>query len=90
VAFLKAQSAPEYLSEVMDVEPLASSESGSDDSEDPLFEEAKQMIMNTNQPSTSYLQRKLRIGYNRASRLMDELESQGLVDRRQQGRAREE
>ncbi len=90
VAFLKAQSAPEYLSEVMDVEPLATSESGSDDSEDPLFEEAKQMIMNTNQPSTSYLQRKLRIGYNRASRLMDELESQGLVDRRQQGRAREE
>jgi S-DNA-T family DNA segregation ATPase FtsK/SpoIIIE len=90
VSFLKAQSAPDYLSEVMDVEPLEPSESGRDDAEDPLFEEAKQLIMSTHQPSTSYLQRKLRIGYNRASRLMDELESKGLVDRRQQGRSRDE
>jgi S-DNA-T family DNA segregation ATPase FtsK/SpoIIIE len=86
VSFLTAQASPDYLSEVMDVEPLTPSESTRDDDEDPLFEEAKQLIMNTHQPSTSYLQRKLRIGYNRASRLMDELERLGLVDRRQQGR----
>jgi len=90
VAFLKAQAAPDYLAEVMDVEPLTPSESTRDDAEDPLFDEAKQLIMSTDNPSTSYLQRKLRIGYNRASRLMDELESKGLVDRRQQGRARDE
>lgn len=86
VSFLTAQASPDYLSEVMDVEPLTPSESTRDDDEDPLFEEAKQLIMNTHQPSTSYLQRKLRIGYNRASRLMDGLERLGLVDRRQQGR----
>jgi S-DNA-T family DNA segregation ATPase FtsK/SpoIIIE len=89
VSFLQAQAAPDYLSEVMDVEPLTPSDTPRDDDEDPLFEEAKQLIMSTHQPSTSYLQRKLRIGYNRASRLMDELERLGLVDRRQQGRREE-
>lgn len=82
VGFLQAQGSPDYLSEVMDVEPLVS-ENTRDDDEDPLLAEAKQLITSTTHPSTSYLQRKLRIGYNRASRLMDELERLGLVDRRQ-------
>lgn len=80
VEWLKKQSRPEYDQEVMDVEPLeeASSES-SDDSKDSLYDEAKQLIMSTQYASTSYLQRKLRIGYNRAARIMDELTEDGII-----------
>lgn len=46
---------------------------------DPLFNEAVETIRNSKQASTSYLQKQFRIGYNRASRLMDELEARGIV-----------
>lgn len=80
VSFLKAQATPEYSNEILDVEPLpeTSKESGGD-SKDELFEEAKNIVINTRYASTSYLQRKLRIGYNRAARLMDELTEAGVI-----------
>ena len=46
---------------------------------DPLFEEAARMIVIQQQGSTSYLQRRLKLGYNRAGRLMDQLERVGIV-----------
>lgn len=49
------------------------------DGEDDLYEAAKEIVMNTQYASTSYLQRKLRIGYNRAARIMDELKEKGIV-----------
>lgn len=51
---------------------------GSDDDDD-LFEEAKQAVTEAGKASTSYLQRKLRIGYSRAARLMDILEERGVI-----------
>ncbi|MEX2340694.1 MAG: DNA translocase FtsK [Candidatus Paceibacterota bacterium] len=51
---------------------------GSDDDDD-LFEEAKQAVIEAGKASTSYLQRKLRIGYSRAARLMDILEERGVI-----------
>lgn len=53
-------------------------ESGADD-EDDLFEEAKQIVIEAGKASTSYLQRKLRVGYARAARLMDILEERGII-----------
>lgn len=50
---------------------------GGDD--DDLFEEAKQAVTEAGKASTSYLQRKLRIGYSRAARLMDLLEERGVI-----------
>ena len=50
-----------------------------DDAGDDLFEDAKYAVMEAGKASTSYLQRKLRIGYSRAARLMDILEEQGVV-----------
>lgn len=47
--------------------------------EDDLFEEAKQVVIEAGKASTSYLQRKLRVGYARAARLMDILEEHGVV-----------
>ena len=46
---------------------------------DPLFEEAARLIVVHQQGSTSLIQRKFSIGYNRAGRLMDQLEAAGIV-----------
>ena len=81
VTWLKGQGKPDYLKEIIEVEPLAqeSSKQDSSNSKDELYEDAKQLIINTKYASTSYLQRKLRIGYNRAARIMDELEENGVI-----------
>jgi S-DNA-T family DNA segregation ATPase FtsK/SpoIIIE len=50
-----------------------------DDAEDDLYEEAKQAVIEANKASTSYLQRKLRVGYARAARLIDILEERGVI-----------
>jgi DNA segregation ATPase FtsK/SpoIIIE, S-DNA-T family len=47
--------------------------------EDPLFEEVKSIVLETKKASASFLQRRLRIGYSRAARLIDMLEEQGIV-----------
>ncbi len=59
---------------------FSSSFGGSDDEdEDDLYDEAKQLVIEAGRASTSYLQRKLRIGYARAARLMDILEDKGVI-----------
>jgi S-DNA-T family DNA segregation ATPase FtsK/SpoIIIE len=47
--------------------------------EDPLLEQARQLVRQLGTASTSLLQRRLRIGYNRAARLMEQLEAEGIV-----------
>ena len=49
---------------------------------DPLFEDAARLIVYQQQGSTSLIQRKFAIGYNRAGRIMDQLEKAGIVVRR--------
>lgn len=56
---------------------------------DPLFEEAAHMIVATQQGSTSMIQRKFSIGYNRAGRLMDQMEKAGIVGAAQGSKPRE-
>ena len=51
----------------------------SDGDQDDLFEEAREIVMRSKKASTSYLQRRLKIGYSRAARLIDELEEAGVV-----------
>jgi DNA segregation ATPase FtsK/SpoIIIE, S-DNA-T family len=53
--------------------------SGDDDIEDDLYEEARETVIRAGKASTSYLQRKLRIGYARAARLMDILEERSVI-----------
>lgn len=52
---------------------------GGEDDSDPLFVEAVDVVLDAGQASTSYLQRRLKVGYARAARLMDELEDRGIV-----------
>ena len=52
---------------------------GDDDVDDDMYQEAKAAVEEAGRASTSYLQRKLRIGYSRAARLMDLLEEKGVI-----------
>jgi DNA segregation ATPase FtsK/SpoIIIE, S-DNA-T family len=58
---------------------MFSSMSGEQSEEDDLYPEAKQAVIEAGKASTSYLQRKLRIGYSRAARLVDTLEERGVI-----------
>lgn len=83
VSFVKAQQEVQY-SEAMTVtdEELAQDTGeggGAGNSEDELFQEALQFIIEQQKASTSLLQRRFRIGYNRAARLIDDLEAGGYI-----------
>lgn len=67
---------PEYVDESADD---AASNAANLSKRDALFEEAAKILVQTQQGSTSMLQRKLNLGYNRAGRLMDQLEAAGIV-----------
>ncbi|GAB6170138.1 DNA translocase FtsK [Clostridium carnis] len=61
----------------------------SNESEDELLDEAIKTVIEYNQASTSFLQRKLRVGFNRASRIMDELEDRGVISAKDGSRPRQ-
>jgi S-DNA-T family DNA segregation ATPase FtsK/SpoIIIE len=60
-----------------------------DNGNDPLFEDAKRLVIEANKASASYLQRRLRIGYARAARLIDILEDRGVVGQADGSKPRE-
>jgi DNA segregation ATPase FtsK/SpoIIIE, S-DNA-T family len=80
--FIKKQAEPQFSQEIIDIEQaaeVAGDSGGRDGGRDDLFAEAAKIIITGGQASTSHLQRRLRIGYNRAARLMDEMEAAGIV-----------
>lgn len=86
VAFLKQKGAPAYLDEVTqdpedgkDVIPGLEPIDGQDGELDPLYDEAIAIVTETRKASISYLQRRLKIGYNRAARIIEEMENSGVV-----------
>ncbi|WP_309499161.1 DNA translocase FtsK [Sulfurovum sp.] len=80
VEFLKAQRLPEYDESYLVAGGAANSDMQSGDIElDPLFEEAKQVVLTDNKTSISYLQRKLQIGYNRSANIIEQLEAMGIL-----------
>ncbi len=78
---LKGQAEPEYIEEVVEKQQGAGTSIPSmDDSEgDPLLNEAKEVIVRAKKASASLLQRRLRVGYARAARILDLLEEQGVI-----------
>ena len=61
----------------------------SKDDRDPLYEEAAKLVINSQQASVSMLQRRLRLGYARAARLIDMMEDDGIVGAFRGSKARE-
>ena len=93
VQHLKAQGEPNYIEGILtggseDGGELGDMESSGGES-DPLYDEAVAIVMKTRRASISSVQRQLRIGYNRAARLIEEMERAGLVSSMQSNGNRE-
>ncbi|MFZ1988370.1 MAG: DNA translocase FtsK, partial [Alphaproteobacteria bacterium] len=82
VSFLTTQATPEYL-EAITAEPDEESEGfdlwEQEGMSDELYDRAVSIVARDRKASTSYIQRKLQIGYNRAARLMERMEAEGVV-----------
>jgi S-DNA-T family DNA segregation ATPase FtsK/SpoIIIE len=92
VEYLKQQGEPDYVSGVLDnaeelAEATGAGEGGGE--ADPLYDQAVEVVLRTRRPSISLVQRHLRIGYNRAARLLEQMEQSGLVSPMQSNGNRE-
>ena len=89
VAFVKQCGQPEYNQEILDhmERSVQAAEEGGggaaggdvDDEDDPVFDEAVEIVVSSGQASVSMLQRRLKLGYSRAARLVDQMEERGIV-----------
>ena len=99
VGKLKGMSPPVYIDEVLDGpsapipglpgEPSAGGEEGGDPEQDPLYDEAVRIVTESRKASISGVQRRLKIGYNRAARMIEAMEAAGLVGPLQSNGSRE-
>ena len=93
VDYLKINGPPQIIEEVREQIESAGEDDvlggGDDSDEDPMVRKAIDVIRSTKRASTSNLQRKLSIGYNRAARIMDDLEDRGLIGPDVPGQGRE-
>jgi len=94
VEHLKSLASPEYIEDVL--EPGVGDEIGGNGAggepageKDPLYDQAVEIVLRTRRPSISLVQRHLRIGYNRAARLIEDMERAGLVSAMQSNGNRE-
>ncbi len=76
--FLRGLSEPEYVADIQQVTE-GSDEEESEEAEDDRYEDAIRIVLETRQASISMLQRRLRVGYNRAARMIELMEKQGIV-----------
>jgi len=92
VNHIKGQAAPDYVEEVTSEEtesdfaamagiggPVGAEGGGEGSPDDTLYDQAVAIVCRDRKASTSYIQRRLQIGYNRAARLIDRMEEQGVI-----------
>jgi S-DNA-T family DNA segregation ATPase FtsK/SpoIIIE len=79
IAFLKQQEKPEYDDEVTEIAALEPAGSDEEQEYDERYDDAVALIAKTKQASISMIQRHLRIGYNRAARIIETMEKEGIV-----------
>ncbi len=87
--FLRAQGAPDYRMEILDTKPPSEDTGDGDYERDENYDEAVNIVMETGQASISMIQRRLRIGYNRAARMVELMEREGIVSPPDGARPRE-
>lgn len=89
----RARGKPTYISAIL--ESVGDEDMGGDDSSgyagdsddlDPLFDKAVEVVSSTGMTSTSFIQRRLKIGFNRAANIMDQMEEQGIVSEMRNGK----
>jgi len=81
--FLRSQAEPDYVDEILNFADEKEINDGSKNlnDKDELYQTAVEIIKSEGKASTSFLQRKLQIGYNRAARIIDMMESEGIVSK---------
>ncbi len=94
VEYLKALGSPDYIEGILDAPEVASEaegggEAGGDAEADPMYDQAVALVLKSRRASISLVQRQLRIGYNRAARLIEQMETAGLVSAMQTNGNRE-
>jgi S-DNA-T family DNA segregation ATPase FtsK/SpoIIIE len=76
VDFWTSQGGPDYSA---DLSTAKTNSLVTEESEDELYEKAKEIVLRSKKASTSLLQRRLNVGYSRAARLLDDMEMRGVV-----------
>ncbi len=92
VAYVKTLGTPDYIDEEIFVDEDEDDEGPSlfdAEDDDPLYEKALEIVLSQGKASASFLQRKLKIGYNRAARLVELMEEKGIVGKAQGSKPRD-
>ncbi len=76
VEFVKEQGSPTYNQEL---QSLKQEEAAEEEAKDEVYEQAKELVLSTGQASASLIQRRLRVGYPRAARMIEQMETEGIV-----------
>lgn len=76
VEFVKEQAMPSYNQEL---QTLKQEETKEEEAQDEVYEQAKDLVLSTGQASASLIQRRLRVGYPRAARMIEQMEAEGIV-----------
>jgi S-DNA-T family DNA segregation ATPase FtsK/SpoIIIE len=88
--FVKRQGAPQYALDLLEGEEDDEALGGEDDGyDDAMYDQAVRLVTESRQASISWVQRRLRVGYNRAARMIERMEREGVVSTSEGGRPRE-
>ena len=77
--YLRSLGEPEYNMEILENNEKAMDENGNSIEDEPLFEDAVNVVLSSQRASASYIQRRLKVGYNRAARMIELMEDQGII-----------
>ena len=87
--FAKQQASPQYALDLLEGEEEGEGDGGGDDYDDVMYDQAVRLVTESRQASISWVQRRLRVGYNRAARMIERMEREGVVSTSENGRPRE-
>ncbi len=89
VDFIKKQGVPKYAFDLLEAPDEEEEQGLEDDPSDELYDQAVRLVTDSRQASISWVQRRLRVGYNRAARMIERMEREGIVSASEGGRPRE-
>ena len=78
-SFLRSKGSPDYVFEITQDNEDTNAEPEQNKTKDPLFDQAVDLVSREQKASTSFLQRHLQIGYNRAARIIDIMEAENMI-----------